>query len=85
MPNPAPDWPALMTPNTVAAYLDCRDANGHMSRQFAWWRGRDDFPDLDADSGKYYRREIDRFLDSYFGLEDPIVASTRDLDRRYGT
>ena len=74
-----------MRKRTLAAYLDCLDAKGLIGPRFAWWRKQPDFPKPDPASGMYWRNAIDDFLAERFGEYDPIAASTRALDRQFGT
>ena len=85
MSVPPPDWPALMTPQTLAAYLDCLDANGKGRAKLRLFKQHTAFPEADPATGMFYRLEIDKFLDIYFGRADPVEATRGRLDRRFGT
>ena len=79
-----PNWPALMTRQTLAAYLDCVDRDGNTRAKFRLFKQHAAFPEADSTTGMYYRPDIDKFLDIYFGRADPVEATRGRLDRRFG-
>ena len=80
-----PDWPAIMKPETAAAYLDCVGKDGRTRGNFADWKRAPGFPQPDPETGTYYKTALDAFLAQYFGYADPAQASRRELDRMFGT
>ncbi|MEQ9606399.1 MAG: hypothetical protein RLN99_01905 [Kiloniellaceae bacterium] len=79
----APDWPLLMTPRTLASYLDCAQSSGNLDRTFKEWRDTPGFPRPDAKTGKYYRPAIDKFLARHFGYADSMRTMKAELDKEF--
>ena len=58
------EWPAIMSPRTLAKYLDCSDTAA-LSNLLRKWRERG-FPAKDQPTGRYYRADVDAFLETYY-------------------
>lgn len=79
-----PDWPVLMTPRTLASYLDCaHDETGNLKRTFKEWRDAPGFPRPDSETGVFYKPAIDAWLAARFGYADPQEAAKADMDREF--
>ena len=70
-----------MTQHTLVAYLDCLDRDGKTRAKFRLFKQHVAFPKPDPLTGMFYRPEVDKFLDIYFGRADPIQVARAALDR----